>query len=288
MEIKKIGVLGAGVMGHGIIQVCAQNGYEVVFGEVSDEIVQRSLKNIDGNLGRLVSKEKISEADKQAILSRIKGTVKIADLSGADYVIEAVFEDMELKKKVFKELDELTRPGVILSSNTSTLSITEIASVTKRPDRVVGIHFFNPPPVMRLVEVIKGYLTSDETVTVSRDFAEKGLKKETVVVRKDTPGFIVNRAFVPYIIEAMRMYEEGVASPEDIDKAVKLGLNFPMGPFELMDLMGNDTNLAVFGSLEKELGREFAFQVSYTLKALVKAKKLGRKTGEGWYKYEKK
>jgi 3-hydroxybutyryl-CoA dehydrogenase len=150
------------------------------------------------------------------------------------------------------------------------------------------MHFFNPPPVMRLVEVIKGYLTSDETVTVSRDFAEKGLKKETVVVRKDTPGFIVNRAFVPYIIEAMRMYEEGVASPEDIDKAVKLGLNFPMGPFELMDLMGNDTNLAVFSSLEKELGREFAFSVSYTLKALVKARKLGRKTGEGWYKYEKK
>jgi len=288
MEIKKIGVLGAGVMGHGIVQLCAQNGFEVVFREVSDEFVQRGLKNIENNLSRLVSKEKISEDDKAATLSRIKGTVNMADLREVDYLIEAIFEDMELKKKVFKELDELVKPNVIIGTNTSTLSITEIASATKRPEKVIGIHFFNPPPVMRLVEVIKGYLTSDETVSATRELAEKGLGKETVLVKKDTPGFVVNRVSVSHLVESIRIYEEGIASIEDIDKAVKLGLNYPMGPFELMDLLGNDTTLAVFSSMEKELGKEFMFHVPYTLKALVKIGKLGRKTGEGFYKYEKK
>ena len=288
MQIKKIGVIGAGVMGYGIAQVCAQGGFEVLLRDISDELVQKGLRNIENNLNRLVSKAKLSESDKANILSRIKGTVKMADLRGVDYIVEAVFESMDLKKKIFKELDELTKPEIILGTNTSTLSVTEIASVTKRPEKVIGVHFFNPPPVMKLVEIIKGYLTSDETVKVTRELAEKGWGKETIVVKKDTPGFVVNRAFVPYIVEAMRMYEEGVASIEDIDKGVKFGLNFPMGPFELMDLMGNDTNLDVFGSLERELGREFTFSVAYTLKAMVKAGKLGRKTGEGWYKYEKK
>ncbi|MFC2023091.1 3-hydroxyacyl-CoA dehydrogenase family protein [Chloroflexota bacterium] len=287
MEIKTVGVLGVGVMGHGIVQVAAQNGYDVIAVDVSDEIVQKGLKEIDGNLDRMVTKEKITQADKDATMGRIKPTADISALAKTDYVVEAIFEDMELKRKNFQELDQLTRPEVVLSSNTSTLSITEIAAVTKRPDKVVGMHFFNPAPVMRLVEVIRGYMTSDDTVAISKELAEKGFKKETVVVKKDTPGYIVNRAIVPYIIEAMRMYEEGVASPEDIDKAIKLGVNFPMGPFELMDLMGNDTNLDVFSSLERELGKEFTFQVSYTLKALVKTRKLGRKTGEGWYKYEK-
>jgi 3-hydroxybutyryl-CoA dehydrogenase len=288
MQIKKIGVLGAGVMGHGIVQLCAQNGFEVVFREVSDEFVQKALKNIESNLSRLVSKAKLSEADKANALSRIKGTVNMADLREVDYLIEAVFEDMELKRKVFKELDELTKPGIILGTNTSTLSITEIASATKRPEKVIGIHFFNPPPVMRLVEVIKGYLTSDETASVTRELAEKGLGKETVLVKKDTPGFVVNRVSVSHLVESIRIYEEGIASIEDIDKAVKLGLNYPMGPFELMDLLGNNTCLAVFSSMEKELGKEFMFHVPYTLKALVKVGKLGRKTGEGFYKYEKK
>jgi len=286
MKIKKVGVLGAGTMGSGIAQIGAQGGFEVVLRDVSDELVQKGLKNIDRNLSRLVSKAKLSEDDKTAVLSRLKGTVEMADLVDVDYVIEAVFEDMELKKRLFKELDELTKPEVILSTNTSTLSITEIASVTKRPENVVGMHFFNPPPVMKLVEIVKGYLTSDETISTARDLAEK-FGKETVLAKKDTPGFIVNRAFIPHLIEAMRMYEEGVASIEDIDKAIKLGLNYPMGPFELMDLLGNDTNLDVFGSLERELGREFTFDVAYSLKAMVKAGKLGRKTGEGWYKYEK-
>lgn len=288
MQIKKIGVVGAGIMGSGIAQVCAQSGFEVVLRDVSDELVQKGLKSIERNLGRLVSKDKLSEGDKAAVLSLLKGTTDMTNLKDVDYVIEAVFEDMDLKKKVFKELDELTKPGVILSSNTSTLSLTEVASVTKRPENVVGMHFFNPPPVMRLVEIIKGYLTSDETVSVSRELAEKGLRKETVLVNKDAPGFIVNRVFVPHLMEAMRMYEEGIASIEDIDKAVKLGLNYPMGPFELMDLLGNDTNLDVFSSLERELGNEFAFDIAYSLKAMVRAGRLGRKTGEGWYEYEKK
>ena len=286
MKIKKVGVLGTGVMGGGIAQLCAQSGFEVVLKDVSDELVQRGLKNIDRNLSRLVSKAKLSEDDKTAVLSRLKGTVEMADLADVDYVIEAAFEDIELKKRLFKELDELTKPEIVLSTNTSTLSITEIASVTKRPENVVGMHFFNPPPIMKLVEIVKGYLTSDGTISTARDLAEK-FGKETVLAKKDTPGFIVNRAFIPHLIEAMRMYEEGVASIEDIDKAIKLGLNYPMGPFELMDMLGNDTNLDVFASLERELGKEFTFDVAYSLKAMVKAGKLGRKTGEGWYKYEK-
>lgn len=288
MQIKKIGVLGIGVMGQGIVQICAQNGFEVVVRDVSDEIVQRGLKNLESILSRLVSKEKISQDDKAATLSRIKGTVNMADLSDVDYLIEAIFEDMELKKKTFKELDELLKPDVIIGTNTSTLSITEIASATKRPEKVIGIHFFNPPPLMRLVEVIKGYLTSDETVSVTRELAERGLGKETILVKKDTAGFVVNRVSVSHLVESVRTYEEGVASIEDIDKAVKLGLNYPMGPFELLDLLGIDTSLAVFASMEKELGKEFMFHVPYTIKALVKAGKLGRKTGEGFYKYEKK
>ncbi len=288
MEIKKIGVLGAGVMGQGIGQLCAQNGYDVIMGDISDDVIAASLKRLQGTLAWLVEKGRMTEAEKTSILARIKPTPDISAVAGADYVIEAVFEDIEVKKNVFKDLDRLARPSVILATNTSTLSVTEIASVTKRPDKVIGMHFFNPPPLMRLVEVIRGYLTSDETVSISRELAERGLGKETVTIKKDTPGFIVNRAFIPYLIEAMRIYEEGVSSPEDIDKAIKLGLNVPMGPFELMDLMGNDTNLAVFSALEKELGHEFSFRVPYSLKVQVMAKHLGRKTGRGWHKYENK
>jgi 3-hydroxybutyryl-CoA dehydrogenase len=288
MQIKKIGVVGAGVMGHGIIQVCAQGGHDVIVVEATDELANKGYKLVEGNLARLVVKGKMTEADKAAIMGRIKLTTNLADLKDADYVEEAVFEIMDLKKKVFKELDQIMPPHAILSTNTSTLSITEIASVTKRPDKCIGMHFFNPPPVMRLVEIVRGYQTSDETAATMKELAEKSWGKETIVVKKDTPGFVVNRVFIPYLIEAMRMFEEGVASPEDIDKGVKFGLNLPMGPFELMDLTGNDTNVDVFGSMERELGREFSFQVPYTLKAMAKAGKLGRKSGVGWYKYEKK
>lgn len=288
MEIKKIGVVGAGVMGHGIAQVCAQGGSDVVLVDLSEELAQKGLKMIEGSLTRLVNKAKITEEEKAKILGRIKPTVGLAGLQDADYVIEAVFEVMDVKKKLLRELDEATPPHTIFSTNTSTLSITELASVTKRPEKIVGSHFFNPPPVMRLVEIVRGFLSSDETVAAVKDVAEKKWGKETIIVKKDTPGFVVNRIMIPHIMEAMRVYDEGVASIEDIDKGIKMALNYPMGPFELMDLTGNDTNVDVFGSLEKELGREFAFSVSHSLKALAKAGKLGRKSGEGWYKYEKK
>ncbi len=287
MEIKKIGILGAGTMGSGIVQLCAQSGFEVVMKDVTNELVDRGMKNIDRSLSGLVAKGKLSEENRKAILSRIKGTVQMSDLKDVDYVIEAVFENIDLKKEIFKQLDELTRPEIILSTNTSTLSITEIASFTKRPERVVGMHFFNPAPVMRLVEIIKGVSTSDETISVVKNLAEK-LGKEAILVKKDVYGFVVNRLMVPYLIEAIRLYEEGIASLEDIDKGAKLGLNYPMGPFELMDFSGNDIAFNGASVLTRELIPEFRYVIPHSLKTLIKAGKLGRKTGEGWYKYEKK
>lgn len=287
MDIKRIGVLGAGTMGSNIAQLCAQSGFEVTVRDISNELVERGVKNIDRNLTALVTKGKLKEEDKKTILSRIKGTTEMLDFRDMDYVIEAAFENLDLKKELFKKLDEVTRPEIVLSTNTSSLSITEMASVTKRPEKVVGMHFFNPPTIMRLVEIVKGISTSDETVSVVRDLAVK-LGKETIVVNKDVPGFVVNRLMMPYMIEAIRLYEEGIASLEDIDKGAKLGLNYPMGPFELMDFSGNDIAFDVSSVLQRELNPEFRYLVPYTLKSLIKAGRLGRKTGEGWYKYEKK
>ncbi|RLA96953.1 MAG: 3-hydroxybutyryl-CoA dehydrogenase [Deltaproteobacteria bacterium] len=284
MEIKKIGVLGAGVMGSGIAQVAAQSGFEVMMRDIADEFVQKGLKNIEASLSKGVEKGKVTPEEKEAALGRIKGTTVLEDLKDVDFVIEAVIEDLELKKKVFKEMDELTRSEVILATNTSSMSITEIAASTSRPDKVVGMHFFNPVPLMRLVEVIKGLETSDETVDVTWGLAER-LGKTPVLVKKDTPGFIVNRIMMPQLMEAIRIYEEGIASMEDIDKAVKLGLNYPMGPFELMDLTGLDISYFVNEYFRKELPQELKHVTPHALKAKVRAGKLGRKTGEGWYKY---
>ncbi len=288
MEIKKVGVIGAGAMGSGIAQVFAQNGFQVVMRDIADEFLQRGMKNIEQGLGRMVAKGKLSEGEKAAILERIKPTLSMADLKDVDFVVEAAIENLDLKKQIFKELDELTRPEVILSTNTSSLSITEIAAVTGRPDKVAGMHFFNPAPVMKLVEVVKGLLTSDETIQTIRDLAEKSLGKITILVKKDTAGFVVNRIMMPQLMEAIRIYEEGIASIEDIDKAVKHGLNYPMGPFELMDLTGLDIGYAVNEVLRQELPPELKHTTPHTLKAMVKAGRLGRKTGEGWYKYEQK
>ncbi|RLC72568.1 MAG: 3-hydroxybutyryl-CoA dehydrogenase [Chloroflexi bacterium] len=288
MEIKKVGVIGAGAMGSGIAQVFAQNSFQVVMRDIADEFLQRGMKNIEQGLGRMVAKGKLSEGEKAAILERIKPTLSMADLKDVDFVVEAAIENLDLKKQIFKELDELTRPEVILSTNTSSLSITEIAAVTGRPDKVAGMHFFNPAPVMKLVEVVKGLLTSDETIQTIRDLAEKSLGKITILVKKDTAGFVVNRIMMPQLMEAIRIYEEGIASIEDIDKAVKHGLNYPMGPFELMDLTGLDIGYAVNEVLRQELPPELKHTTPHTLKAMVKAGRLGRKTGEGWYKYEQK
>jgi 3-hydroxybutyryl-CoA dehydrogenase len=283
MEIKKIGVLGAGAMGSGIAQLCAQTGYDVVMRDIADEFVQRGFKGIEGFLSKSVEKGKISDDDKKKTISRIKGTTKIDDLKDVDIVIEAVLEDLELKKQVFQEAEKVTRPEVILATNTSSMSITAIGAAVKRSDKVIGLHFFNPVPLMRLIEIIKGINTSDETVKVAWGLAEK-LGKLPVLVKKDSPGFIVNRLMLIQMMEAIRVYEEGIASIEDIDKAVKAGLNHPMGPFELMDLTGIDIALDVCEYLHRELFQELKHVPPVTLKSMVRAGKLGRKSGEGWYK----
>ncbi len=284
MEMKVIGVLGAGSMGNGIAQVAAQAGYQVIMRDIEDRFVQNGLNAIGKFLAKSVEKGKMTEDQKKGILGRIKGTTKLEDLKDADFVIEAIFEDLELKKSVFKQLGELTRPQVILTTNTSSMSVTEIAMATKRPEKVAGMHFFNPAPLMRLVEVIRGFHTNDETVQIVMEMSKK-LGKEPVEVKKDTPGFIVNRLMMPHMIEAIRMAEEGIASIEDIDKAVKLGLNYPMGPFELMDLTGTDIALHVTEYLYKELNKENKWSAPTLLRSMIRAGKLGRKTGGGWYKY---
>ena len=284
MDIKVIGVLGAGSMGNGIAQVAAQAGYQVVMRDIESRFVENGLKAIDKFLAKSVEKGKMTDDKKKGVLSRIKGTTRMEDLKGVDFVIEAVFEDLELKKNVFKQLDELTRPDVILTTNTSSMSVTEIAASTKRPAKVAGMHFFNPAPLMKLVEVIRGYDTGNETVSLTMEMARK-LGKEPVEVKKDTPGFIVNRLLMPHFVEAIKMAEEGIASPEDIDKAVKLGLNYTMGPFELMDLTGVDISLHVIEYLYKELNKESKWSSPTLLRSMVRAGKLGRKTGGGWFKY---
>ncbi len=286
MEIKKIGVIGAGTMGNGIAQMAAQIGCEVIMRDVEDAFVERGMKSIDRFLSKGVEKGKLNAADKDAILGRIKGTTDMAQMKDADFVVEAVIEDLDLKKRVFKELDELCRPEVILASNTSSMSLTEIAAATSRPDQVCGMHFFNPVPLMKLVEIIRGYATSDETVAVTTELAKK-MGKITVEVKKDSPGFIVNRIMIPHMIEAIKIVEEGIASVEDVDTAVKNGLNYPMGPFELMDLTGIDICYFVAEYFYKELNKESKWASPNLLKTMIRAGKLGRKTGAGWYDHSK-
>jgi 3-hydroxybutyryl-CoA dehydrogenase len=284
MEIKAIGVLGAGSMGNGIAQVAAQAGYQVVMRDIEERFVENGLKAIDKFLAKGIERGKMTEDQKKSILSRINGTTRMEDLMEVDFVIEAVFEDLDLKKNVFKQLDELTRSHVILTTNTSSMSVTEIAMATKHPEKVAGMHFFNPAQIMKLVEVIRGYHTNDETVRTVMEMSRK-MGKEPVEVKKDTPGFIVNRLLMPHFVEAIKMAEEGIASIEDIDKAVKLGLNYPMGPFELMDLTGIDIGLHVIEYLYRELNKESKWSTPTLLRSMVRAGKLGRKTKGGWYKY---
>jgi len=286
MDIKKLGVVGAGAMGNGIAQLAAQIGCDVVMRDIEDAFVERGMKNIDRFLSKSVEKGKLESTEKDAILGRITGTTDMSRLKDVDFVIEAVIEDLELKKSVFKELDELCRPEVVLASNTSSMSLTEIAATTKRPENVCGMHFFNPVPLMRLVEVIRGYATSDETVAITTDLAKK-MGKTTVEVKKDSPGFIVNRIMIPHMVEAIKIVEEGIATKEDVDIAVKNGLNYPMGPFELMDLTGIDICYFVNEYFHKELNKELKWVSPNLFKTMIRANKLGRKTGEGWYDYSK-
>ena len=286
MGIKKIGVVGAGAMGNGIAQLAAQIGCDVVMRDIEDAFVERGMKNIDRFLSKSVEKGKLESKEKDVILGRITGTTDRSRLKDVDFVIEAVIEDLELKKSVFKELDELCRPEVVLASNTSSMSLTEIAAATERPENVCGMHFFNPVPLMRLVEVIRGYATSDETVAITTDLAKK-MGKTTVEVKKDSPGFIVNRIMIPHMVEAIKIVEEGIATKEDVDTAVKNGLNYPMGPFELMDLTGIDICYFVNEYFHKELNKELKWVSPNLFKTMIRAGKLGRKTGEGWYDYSK-
>lgn len=281
-DVKKVGVLGAGTMGSGIAQVIASNGKDVVLLDVSDSALSRGMKTIGDSLGRFVKKGEIKEEDRNSILSRIHTTTKFEDLGDVDLVIEAVFENMDVKKETFKKLDSFTRPDVILATNTSSLPIIEIAVNTKRPDKVVGMHFFNPAPIMKLVEVVRSLATSDETAEFAYNFA-KALGKDPVRT-KDVPGFIVNRLLMPMLNEAVFALEEGVGTPEDIDKAMKLGTNQPIGPLALIDLIGLDVTLDVIDVLYREF-KDPKFRAAPLLRQMVRAGWLGRKTGRGFYKY---
>ena len=284
MTIRKIGVVGAGTMGSGIVQVAAQIGCNVLMQDVADEFVQKGLDSIDKFLTKGIERGKVTEGQKKEVLGRIKGTTQIEELKDADFIIEAVLEDLKIKRGVFEKLDALVAPEVIICTNTSSISITEIASATKRPDKVAGMHFFNPAQLMRLVEVIRGHYSSDETIKTVINLAKK-MGKEPIEVKKDSPGFVVNRIMIPHFIEAIKIVEEGIATVEDVDKAVKLGLNYPMGPFELMDLTGNDIGYHVMEYLHGELTKELKWSSPSLLKTLIRAGRMGRKTGGGWYDY---
>ena len=283
MEIKKVCVLGAGIMGAGITHVVAAAGFEVTMRDIEDRFVDNGLATIKTYLDRAVEKEKIETGEATAIMGRIKGTTDIKGATEkADFVIEAVVEIMSVKKEVFAELDGICKPATIIASNTSGLSITEIASVTQRPDKVVGLHFFNPAPVMQLVELIRGFDTSDDTFGVSKTFIEKIGK--TPIEVKESPGFAVNRILCPMINEAIFAYSEGIASAEDIDQAMVLGANHPMGPLALADLVGLDTLLSVLEGLHQEMGED-KYRPAPLLRKIVRAGHLGRKTGKGFYDY---
>ncbi len=284
-DVRKIAVMGAGTMGAGIAQTCAAAGYQVSMRDIDQKFVDGGFRRIRDPLMKRVEKGKMAQGEVDRLVAQIHGTVDLKEaLNGAQVVIEAVFEKMDIKREIYAEMDRIAAADVVFASNTSSLSITEMANVTKRADRVVGMHFFNPAPVMKLVEVIRGSETSDATVQLAKDLCMK-LGKEAVEV-KEAPGFVVNRLLVPMMNEAFNLLQEGVASAEDIDKAMKLGTNMPMGPFELADYTGIDIGLDVMEVLFRETG-DPKFRPSPLLRKYVRAGRLGRKSGRGVYDYTK-
>lgn len=285
MEIRKVGVVGCGLMGGGIAQVAAQSGYDVVVREINEQLLNAGLDRIKGNLRRNVQKGQMSESEMEQVLGRLHGTVSLESFADRDIVLEAVIENMPEKRQLYGELDKICPPHTIFASNTSSLTIIEMAAATKRQDRFVGLHFFNPVPTMQLAEVVKTISSSESTVETVKRFAES--LNKTAIVAKDTPGFIVNRLLVPYLLDAIRVYEEGLATREDIDDGMRLGCNHPMGPLTLADFVGLDT-LYFIGNIMFDEFKEPRFAPPTLLKRLVLAGQYGRKTGKGFYEYSSK
>ena len=281
-QIKKVGVLGCGLMGSGIAQVAAQSGYDTVVIEVEQKFLDKGLSGIDKSLGKFVEKGKLSADDKKASLSRLRGSVSLKDLAECDIVVEAITENPQIKKETYTAIDSIVKKDAIFASNTSSLTITELSMATARPNQFVGLHFFNPVPLMKLVEVVRTILTSDDAFNTAFEFA-KSLGKDPVSCR-DNSGFIVNRLLVPYLLDAIRAYEEGVGSIEDIDKAMQLGCGYPMGPFTLLDFVGLDTTYSITEVMFNEY-REKRFASPALLRKMVLAGRFGRKSGKGFYDY---
>ncbi len=285
MKIRKVGVLGCGLMGSGVAEVAARAGYETVVREVSEEIVEKGIQKIHGSLGKAVEKGKLSAEERDQAVGRLSGAVGLDALADCDFVVEAIVENLDEKRKTFSALDEIVKKDALFASNTSSLTITQMAMFTRRPDQLIGLHFFNPVPVMKLVEVVRTLLTSEETYTTAFDFA-RSLGKEPIACR-DNSGFVVNRLLVPYLLDAIRALEEGVASVEDIDKGMQLGCGYPMGPFTLLDFVGLDTTYYIANIMFEEY-REKRFAPPPLLKQMVQAGRLGRKSGRGFYEHGKK
>jgi 3-hydroxybutyryl-CoA dehydrogenase len=284
-EIVKVGVLGAGLMGSGIAEVVAKSGYTTVVREVNEELVGKGRKKIEGSVGKAVEKGKLEPGARDALVGRLSYTTSLEDLADCDLVVEAIVESLETKRETYAILDRACKESAIFCSNTSSLTIAELAAATKRPDRFAGLHFFNPVPVMKLVEVVRALATSDVTFEAAYAFA-RSLGKEPISCRDNT-GFVVNRLLVPYILDAIRAYEEGVGSLDDIDKGMRLGCAHPMGPFELLDYVGLDTTYAIAEIMFAEY-REKRFAPPPLLKRMVLAGRYGRKTGRGFYEYDER
>jgi 3-hydroxybutyryl-CoA dehydrogenase len=284
MKIKKVGVLGCGLMGAGIVEVSARAGYSTVVREVTEDLLEKGVDRIDKSLARAVEKGKLDAGEREQVRGRITGTIELDALADCDLVVEAIVENLEEKRKTFGNLDRVAKDEALFATNTSSLTVTQLAMATSRPERFLGLHFFNPVPVMKLVEVVRTLLTSDEAFAATMEWA-RSLGKEPIACR-DNSGFVVNRLLVPYLLDAIRAYEEGVGTVEDIDKGMQLGCGYPMGPFTLLDFVGLDTTYYIANIMFDEY-REKRFAPPPLLKQMVQAGRHGRKTGRGFYDYSK-